>query len=78
MDAGLGSNPIEKIMRNLRENTCPIPCAWITPLRTTVSQILKYLKALFDNVMGFLPFDVGNKPNPATIMLVTGVVEALG
>ena len=78
MDTGFGSNPMKKIMRNLRKNSCPITGTWITPLCPTVSQILKYLKPLFNNIMGFLSFDVGDKPDPAAIMLVLGMKEALG
>jgi hypothetical protein len=77
MDPVFGCDPMEKFMRNLRENSGPISRAGIAPLGPAVSQILQNLQTLCDNIMGFLSFDVGNKPYPTAIMLISGVIEAL-
>jgi hypothetical protein len=42
-----------------------------------MSEVDQDLDALFQNVVGALPFDTGDKANPASIVFVGWMVEAL-
>jgi hypothetical protein len=67
----------EKLVRDLKQNTCAVSRARVTALRPPVTEILKDLKPLLNNGMGFLAFDIDDKTDPTGVFLLFRVVEAL-
>jgi hypothetical protein len=64
-------------MGNLQENPSSITSVGISSLRAAMGEVLQHLKALAHDVMGLLPFDVDDKPNPAGILFVLRIIEPL-
>src|SRR5262249_45573467 len=67
----------KKIVRDLNQNACAVARFRVTAACAAVRQIDENLNALLDDVVRFLAFDVGDKPNSACIMLLARVVQTL-
>ncbi len=76
-DARVARGPLQKLVGNLKKNPGAVAGAGVAPLRTPVGQVFEYLKALTDDVMRFLAFDVDDKADAARVFLVSRVVEPL-
>ncbi len=68
----------EKLVRNLEENAGAIPGFGIASAVAAVRQVEQHLDSLSDDVVTFAPTNVGDKPDPAGVMLVRRMVQALG
>ena len=68
----------EKLVRNLNQQAGAVAGFRIAAAGAAVRQVDEDLNALFDDVVGFLAFDVGDETHAAGIVLVARVVKSLG
>ena len=64
----------QKTVRYLNQDTCTIARQFVGTGGATVTEVIQYLQALFDNDMAALAADVGNKTNAAGVVLLLGGV----
>ena len=65
-------------MRNLDHDASPIAGLGISAYGTTVLKILEYAQAIINGAMAFDIVDIGNEADSAGIMLVAGMIQAMG
>ena len=63
---------------NLNQNTGAVTGFRIAAAGTAVGQVDQYLNALEDDVVALLTANAGDKADPASVMLVSRVVQPLG
>ena len=64
-------------MRDLDEDAGPVALQRVGAGGAAVGQVLEDLQALGDDLVALLVLDVRDEPEPAGIVLIDGVVEAL-
>ena len=67
----------EELVRNLDEHAGAVAGFRIATAGAAVRQVQKNLNSFANDVVAFIAVDAGHKPDPASIVLVRGVVEAL-
>ena len=68
----------EELVGNLNENTGAVAGFGIAAAGSAVGEVDEYLNAFGDDVVGFVAFDAGDETDAAGVVLVAGVVKALG
>ncbi len=76
-DAVLLSHLGEKAMGNLEKDAGAVSGVDLGSPRSSMIQIFKYGNGLFDDVVGFFAFDMGDETDAAGVVLVDGVIEPL-
>ncbi len=71
------AHPPQKRIRELNEDAGAVSLERVRTGRAAVSQVLQDLQRLTDDLVALLPLDVGDEPQPAGVVLITRVVEAL-
>ena len=77
MEAQAGALALEKGMGNLDQNAGAIAGLRIAAAGASVRQIDQNLNALEDDVVRFVPGNIGHKTDAAGIVLLPWVIEAL-
>ena len=67
----------EELVRNLDQHAGAVAGFRIAAASAAMRQVEEDLNAFADDVVAFVAVDAGDKPDPAGIVLVRGVVEAL-
>src|SRR5690606_3265443 len=62
----------------LDQHAGPVTRLWVTAAGTAVGQVFKNRQPLFDDGVGALAVDVGDKPHAAGVVLEERVIETLG
>jgi hypothetical protein len=68
----------EEFVGNLNEDAGTISGFRVAAARSAVRKVQKNLNSLADDVVTLFPGNTGYEPDTAGVMLVRGVVEALG
>jgi len=68
----------EELVRDLDEDAGAVAGFGIAAAGSTVGEVDEDLDAFGNDVMGFVAFDAGDEADAAGVVLVAGVVEALG
>jgi hypothetical protein len=66
------------LLRDLKQNAGAVSCLGISSARAAVGQVEQHLNSLAYDVVAFAAADVGHKSYAAGIMLLRGMVKALG
>jgi hypothetical protein len=67
----------EQPVWDLEEHSRAVTGEWVGPYGTTMRQIGERNEALVDDRPALSPFDIGNKPDAAGVMVEPGVIEPL-
>ena len=67
----------KKVMRHLNENARTIPGVRLAATGATVIQVDQYLQRIRHQLMGFLPFDVHNEPEPTGVVFELWIIKTL-
>ena len=51
-------------MRQLNQKASAVTGAWVAPLGPSVVEVLEYLESFFDDIVGLMPLDIDDKPDP--------------
>ena len=70
-------NLLQERFRQSGENACTIASIGFAAASATVIHVAQDLIGIQDDLMTRLPLDVSHEANPATVLLVGGIVEAL-
>ncbi len=76
-DSQRGADLAQKTIRHLQQNTCAVTGIGFAANRTAMIQVSQNGQGLPDDLMGGIPFDIGNKTNTTGIVLELGIVQPL-
>ena len=76
-DSERAANPAQESVRDLDQDAGAVAGTSVSRDRAPVREILEQLERLRDDVAGADAVDVGDKPNPARVVLVSRVVQSL-
>jgi len=65
------------MMRDLQKDTRTVAGIDFTTARAPVVEVVQHLQCLLDNGVRFPAFNIGNKTDPAGVMLIRRIVEPL-
>ena len=64
-------------MRQGRENPCPVTRIDLAAASAAVVHPPQHVERIHDQLMAALPLDMGDKSDPAAVMLQAGIVQAV-
>ena len=68
----------QKKVRDLHENACAISCTRISAYSPPMFKVTEQSQPFFNYIVRFLVFDLYYESNTTAVMLVLGIVQALG
>ncbi len=77
-DAELAALPGEEGVRHLDQDAGAVSGIDLTPAGSAVEEVLEHLEGLADNGVGLPALHVDDEADAARVVLVSGIVEALG
>ena len=69
---------LEKLVRNLHQNTSTIPCVLIGTGTATMFKALQNAQTIVDNIMGFFSLNINNEAHATRILFKLAAIHAIG